>query len=107
MVNMIARICMAVLAMAFCVIPITGSRAQDACGPLDDITKQLAGGKYHEQPAARAIAITGTAIILFVGPGGATWTLVGIPKGHPSIGCLLSAGTDWQIADPPPKGNPS
>lgn len=95
------------LASVLAVTSVTTALADDGCGPLADITHQLAAGKYHEAPIAHAIASSGALLIVFAAPDGATWTLVGVRPDRPEIGCLLAAGKDWITTAATLPGRPS
>lgn len=83
------------------------ARAQETCAPLAVITRALANGKYHEHPIAHGLATSGSMVIIYAAPDGATWTVIGVRPGEAEMGCVIGTGTDWQVTATILPGKPS
>ncbi len=81
---------------------LTGA-AHAECMPISKFAKMLLQN-YREEPVVHAMQ-ENMPLIIFVSPGGATYTMVIIIK--PGVACALSAGRNWVSAKTPINERPS
>jgi hypothetical protein len=93
------------LALAIILLPLAAQAQQpQQCGDYVAIAKNLKD-KFHETRIGVGLASDGNAVAIFATPDGATYTIIRIAPAGPA--CIVSAGTRWELTDPPPAGDPA
>lgn len=91
---------LAFLVMAVMFLLVDRAQAQALCAPWPLLKKQFSERLHEETVSAGQVSPT-VALVIIASPEGETWTAIAVHA--TGMGCILSAGTNWEPGKNRPK----